>query len=290
MGVAAKARTSRAFAQYGRKTTTALTARSRSSRRWLSRHRPDISIDIGWTADEWLADERGRSDFAAVMERMVESYGSDKNAKDISRVLRLPGFLHRKSKPHLVRILEASGRRYSRAEIIAAFPPVEPAKKAHAQCTWTPQHDDEPRIRAALYSINADDRDLWLQCGMAIKDHFGDSGRSLWDDWSRQSDKYNERDQDRTWKSFKRNGIGIGTLIYHAQQTGWRDERIHQSQESELNELGVARPPFLKVLTVLTVQGGAVFQNGQNPNRCPRDCRQSPPSILSSYLTRSLPG
>ena len=48
MGVAAKARTSRAFARYGRKTTTALTARSRSSRRWLLRHRPDISIDIGW--------------------------------------------------------------------------------------------------------------------------------------------------------------------------------------------------------------------------------------------------
>ena len=90
-------------------------------------------------ADEWPADERGRTDFAAVMERMVESYGSDKNAKDISRVLRLPGFLHRKGKPHLVRIVEASGRRYSRAEIIAAFPPVERAKKAHAQRAWTPQ-------------------------------------------------------------------------------------------------------------------------------------------------------
>ena len=49
-------------------------------------------------ADDWPADERGRADFAAVMERMVESYGSDKNAKDISRVLRVPGFLHRKSK------------------------------------------------------------------------------------------------------------------------------------------------------------------------------------------------
>jgi hypothetical protein len=183
-------------------------------------------------ADDWPADERGRADFAAVIERMVESYGSDKYAKDIGRVLRLPGFQHRKGKPHLVRIVEASGRRYSRAEIIAAFPPVEPTKKLHAQRTWTPQHDDEQRIRDALYSINADDRDLWLQCGMAIKDHFGDSGRSLWDDWSQQSDKYNERDQDRTWKSFKRNGIGIGTLFYHAQQTGWRDERIYQGPPS----------------------------------------------------------
>jgi len=56
------------------------------------------------TADDWPADEQGRADFAAVMERMVASYGSDKNAKDISRVLRLPGFLHRKdaTQPHMV--------------------------------------------------------------------------------------------------------------------------------------------------------------------------------------------
>ena len=132
-------------------------------------------------ADDWPADEHGRADFAAVMERMVESYGSDKNAKDIARVLRLPGFLHRKSKtPHLVHIIEASGRRYSRAEIIAAFPPVERAKKARRSiANWTPRDDDEQRIADALRQINADDRDLWVQCGMAIKDHLGDGGRSV---------------------------------------------------------------------------------------------------------------
>ena len=48
-------------------------------------------------ADEWNADEQGRAEFAKIMERMVESYGSDKSAKDISRVLRVPGFLHRKA-------------------------------------------------------------------------------------------------------------------------------------------------------------------------------------------------
>jgi len=180
------------------------------------------------TADHWPADERGRADFAAVMERMVESYGSDNNAKDIARVLRLPGFLHRKSKtPHLVHIIEASGRRYSRAEITAAFPPVERPKNDKAQHRERPLRDgDERRIADALRQINADDRDLWVQCGMAIKDHLGEAGRQLWDDWSRQSDKYSERDQDRTWKSFRRNGISIGTLFYHAQQAGWRDERI----------------------------------------------------------------
>ena len=187
------------------------------------------------TADDWSTDEHGCADFAAVMERMVESYGSDKNAKDIARVLRLPGFLHRKSKtPHLVHIIEASGRRYSRAEITAAFPPIERAKKDKTQHReWAAQDSDEFRIVDALKHINADDRDLWVQCGMAIKDYLGDAGRHLWDDWSQQSDKYNERDQGRTWKSFKRNGISISTLFYHAQQAGWRDERIYQRPPSE---------------------------------------------------------
>jgi hypothetical protein len=63
-------------------------------------------------ADDWPADEQGRTDFAKVMERMVESYGCDNNAKDLSRVLRIPGFLHRKdpTQPHMVRIVEDSGR------------------------------------------------------------------------------------------------------------------------------------------------------------------------------------
>ena len=82
-----------------------------------------------FVTDDWPADEQGRADFAAVMERMVVSYGSDKRAKDISRVLRVPGFLHRKNEnPHLVNLIAESNRRYSRADIIAAFPPIERQK------------------------------------------------------------------------------------------------------------------------------------------------------------------
>ena len=131
-------------------------------------------------ADEWPADERGRADFAAVMERMVESYGSDKNAKDIARVLRLPGFLHRKSRR---RIWFISWRRadagIAEQKSSQRFPRSSVPRKTHAERAWTPQDDDEQRIRDALYSISADDRDLWLQCGMAIKDHFGESRSSV---------------------------------------------------------------------------------------------------------------
>ena len=43
-------------------------------------------------------------------------------------MLRLPGFLHRKNpaEPHMVRVVGGCRRRYTRAQILAAFPP--PAK------------------------------------------------------------------------------------------------------------------------------------------------------------------
>ncbi len=47
----------------------------------------------------------------AVQEVLVARYGSDPLAKDVSRVLRLPGFYHRKGEPHLVRIVEANNAR-----------------------------------------------------------------------------------------------------------------------------------------------------------------------------------
>ena len=174
-----------------------------------------------FVSDDWPADEQGRADFAAVMERMVESYGSDKNAKDITRVLRVPGFLHRKNgTPHLVHIVATSERRYSRAAIMAAFPKVEHEQKPRKE--WIPQADEDQRIQDALRTIDAEERDTWLQIGMALKAHIGESGRSLWDSWSGQSKKYNDRDQDKTWRSFHRNGIGIGTLFHHAKQSGWK--------------------------------------------------------------------
>ena len=78
-------------------------------------------------AGHWPADEQGIADFDAVLDRMVESYGSDGGAKGINRVLRLPGFLHRKNPaaPFMVHIVKASGARYTREQIMKAFPPVD---------------------------------------------------------------------------------------------------------------------------------------------------------------------
>ena len=71
-------------------------------------------------------------------------------------------------------------------------------------------------VRRALALItDSDDRDQWLKIGMALHAEFAgsDEGFDLWSHWSRQSLKFDERDQSQKWKSFRRSGVGIGTLF-----------------------------------------------------------------------------
>jgi RepB DNA-primase from phage plasmid len=76
--------------------------------------------------DKWLADEQGRVEFNGVIERLVAKHHCDKGAKGINRVLRVPGSLHLKNpnKPFIVRLIKRDGPRYTREQILAAFPPL----------------------------------------------------------------------------------------------------------------------------------------------------------------------
>jgi putative DNA primase/helicase len=59
-------------------------------------------------------------------------------------------------------------------------------------------------IEDALSFIPAEDRDIWIKCGMAIKGELGQAGFDIWDRWSATSDKYQVREAEVTWQSFKR--------------------------------------------------------------------------------------
>jgi len=76
-------------------------------------------------------------------------------------------------------------------------------------------------IQQAVGHIPADDRDVWLKIGMALKSELGDEGFGLWDYWSQSAHNYNERDARVVWRSIKRGPIGIGTLFHVAKDYGW---------------------------------------------------------------------
>lgn len=80
---------------------------------------------------------------AIVLERLVPHFGSDANARDLCRILRVPGFLHLKdpADPFKVRCVWKHMVRYSERQIAEAFPWV--ANKAEHQ-----RHLDEAQ-RAA---------------------------------------------------------------------------------------------------------------------------------------------
>ena len=79
--------------------------------------------------------------------------------------------------------------------------------------------------------IPADDRDVWRNVGFALHDlargdpRWAGPVRALWDDWSKTSEKFNEKDQEKTWASFDRGYDGrrvtVGTLYQLAQSNGW---------------------------------------------------------------------
>ena len=48
-----------------------------------------------------------------------------------------------------------------------------------------------------------EDRDGWRDTGMGTKHELGETGRPLWDEHSKQSEKYDPKVQEATWKSFK---------------------------------------------------------------------------------------
>jgi hypothetical protein len=263
-----------------------------------------------WCVDgEWPTDADGREDFASVMERMVADHGCDKAAKDISRVLRLAGSLHRKSlhiegaarRVHQIRIVAASAKRYTRAQLLEAFPPVEPVASAP-----TFSHDDDPMLLSALDCLagagaNAD-YDGWIRVGMALKDKYGERGFLTWMGWSRQNySNFSESECQAKWKSFKRNGVSSGTIIDLAHKAGWRPDQTaydkviarHATPKPDPEsapEPAAAEKPVLiiyggdlpaaaKVLAKLFADNDTFFDNGNAPIRVVADANDMPRAV-----------
>ncbi|QGW22894.1 hypothetical protein GOM96_18460 [Stutzerimonas degradans] len=84
-----------------------------------------------------------------------------------------------------------------------------------------------------LQFIRADDRDTWLQVGMGIKAEFASAGFDAWDTWSATGDGYNAADAKTVWRSFRKAGTGMGTVIKLAKDNGWRPRREPMTAEEK---------------------------------------------------------
>ena len=188
----------------------------------------------------WLTDESESAlgQFADVMRTMVDQYGSDPNAQDLSRVLRLPGFFHLKdsANPFLVSVIEISQLRpYSWEQITAAIPPTKAPAFVHAQGDKKGFGKEYWRALSAIKVLDPDcEYGIWLAIGMAL--HHGSDGGALgfavWDGWSARGSSYRDGETAYKWASFGKgsgNQIKLATLFHHATEKGWDWNHHHQS-------------------------------------------------------------
>lgn len=84
-----------------------------------------------------------------------------------------------------------------------------------------------------LRFIPADSREVWIQVGMGVKAEFGESAFDAWDDWSQSGTGYSPRDAKTVWRSFRKSGTGLGTVVKMARDGGWEPEKRELSREDK---------------------------------------------------------
>jgi hypothetical protein len=163
--------------------------------------------------------------------------------------------------------------------------PPAPAAAASPQ----PSTADPDRIRDALRHIPADDREIWLNVGMAIKSEQGATGWGLWRDWSMTSDKWDERDGQKVWRSIQpEGGITIGTLFGLAQDHGWHETPARDpAQEARGAELARSLMRTKEGDLIDTETGEIVAEAQpeqlQDPERLP-DHLTRPPGLVGDIV------
>lgn len=97
----------------------------------------------------------------------------------------------------------------------------------------TTYETDYDEVRNALTYLDPNDRETWWKVGAALKSEFDEGGRSLWEDWSRSYPKWNERESNAQWKSFKYGHIHIGTLFHMAKANGFTFSQSYRAPSAE---------------------------------------------------------
>jgi len=76
----------------------------------------------------WLSDDIPLEGFRQLQEGIAEKFESDPKVKDLPRVMRVPGFEHRKGEPFMTKIIHYSGHKFSFGLLTEMFPPPQRPK------------------------------------------------------------------------------------------------------------------------------------------------------------------
>lgn len=219
---------------------------------------PTVLIDSGggyhayWilSTGVFLESDEQRQDAADLQRAWVQYTGGDDGAKDLARVLRVPGTINHKY-PHapIVEMLTSDGPTYSEAAIRNACDDVLQAlldnRSALAEDIYTPETPEATKLADALTYIPAQGGyDQWLHVLMGIHSAFpGPDGITIAEHWSPGF----PGEIERKWKSFSVNGNGgtpitVASVFALAQDYGWSQGLVYSTIREDVIE-AIKRPP-----------------------------------------------
>jgi len=111
-------------------------------------------------------------------------------------------------------------------------------------------------IRSALLVIDSNDRETWLNMGMAVHStRAGQQAFEIWNEWSESSPKYSYEDASRVWSSFSygAGGVTLASLFGQAQSLGWRVPERTLELDAMTDKTPVAVDSARSVLSVADI-------------------------------------
>lgn len=225
------------------------------------------------------------TEFRPLQQRIAIALGSDEKICDLSRVLRVAGFWHQKGEPFLTRVCHIDG--YYTADQIKDFArslkadsQIESDSQLHTSFNTLklgdmPLHIKQAKnittlwdrvaplyvtnieeLNEALSFIPSDDREIWRNIGIALRNSDLDNAYDIWCEWSTKSDKYDLSEQQKTWGTLEGyNRVTLGTIYHLAAKHGYRrplkEESITQfdassDSESDSEPQGTRDPDFIE--------------------------------------------
>lgn len=145
---------------------------------------------------------------------------------------------------------------------------------------------DESLLRGAMMAIPADDYDIWINVGIALKsaaiaenaELTDDEAYEFWLEWSALSPKFDENACMKKWEGMNPTGEkSLGSVFYAARENGWAgNRRLTWSTFNEENEDGTIEESDNAVQnksrkeTAEPAMGGAGRQNLLSDDRWPK--------------------
>lgn len=172
----------------------------------------------------WRVTDLPVKNFKRFQQALAQKFGTDPSVCNPARLMRVPGTVHRKDRPRMVKIehIRANAQPVTAAKLAKRLGLDLQAQKA----TKAEVNRQAPvsELQSALRAIPADERSVWLKIGLAIHHRLpNDEGYGLWTEWSQQSGKFDAEDQRRTWDGFVAGGgVTVASLFWLAGQHGWK--------------------------------------------------------------------